>query len=237
MSMALSMRGQMPSATSRVPSGFLKIMPSENVSFWTHAAGAVLAFIGSMFLLSYTKAGVVATLVSMAYTFAICWMFSASAIYHAKKRAEGETSVWRKFDHCAIFFMIAGAYTPLSYYWLSGSMRFGIILAQWIVVALGVVFKLFWLRAPRWLYTSIYLLMGWMAVIPIADLWHNMGPLLFSFVIGGGVVYSIGALFYVTKKPTIVPGYFGFHEIFHVLVAAALQYAAIFLTVKGFAGA
>ena len=131
--------------------------------------------------------------------------------------------------------MIAGTYTPLCYYTLSGSMRTGIIAAQWGLVVLGGIFKFVYLKAPRWLYTSIYILMGWMAVIPMRDLVHSMSTLSFIFLVSGGVVYTVGAVIYAKKNPNPFPGVFGFHEIFHLLIviAAGLQFASVFLVVSG----
>ena len=226
----------MPSATSRVASGFLKIMPSENVSFWTHAASGG-AGVHGINVPSSVRQGRGRRHAGF-HGVHVRYLLDAlgHAIYHAEKRAEGGTSVWRKFESLRhLLYDSPGAYTPLSYYWLSAVCSLEPLVRSF-VVALGVVFKLFWLRAPRWLYTSIYAVYGLDGCYSESlILWHKTGPLLFSFVVGGCVVYSIGALFYVTKKRCQS---IRFHEIFHVLnVAAALQYAAIFLTVKGFAGA
>ena len=210
------------------------VMRCEKVSFYSHLAGAVIGLAGGITMLCLTPGGTIERFVSLVYALAVCWLFSASAIYHAQKREENSMNIWRKFDHFAIFFMIAGTYTPLCYYTLTGPMREGIIIAQWSLVVLGVIFKLFYMRAPRWLYTSIYILMGWMAVIPIRDLFLAMSLLEFSLLFGGGVVYTIGAVIYAKKSPNPFPGIFGFHEIFHLLivVAAALQFGCVFMVVS-----
>ena len=210
------------------------VMRCEKISFYSHLAGALLGLAGGITLLCLTPGGTMERFVSLVYAFSVCWLFTASAVYHAQKREENSMNIWRKFDHFAIFFMIAGTYTPLCYYLLTGPMRSGIIIAQWSLVILGVVFKLFFMHAPRWLYTSIYILMGWMALIPIKQLFRAMDPLAFTFLFAGGVVYTVGAVIYARKSPNPFPGIFGFHEIFHLLIvaAAALQFSCIFMVVS-----
>ncbi|MGL4368523.1 MAG: PAQR family membrane homeostasis protein TrhA, partial [Spirochaetota bacterium] len=184
------------------------ILRKEKVSFYSHLSGAVLSIAGGMFLLSAAGPVRADRIIVLVYVLSVCWLFCASSIYHAQKKVENGTNIWRKFDHFAIFFMIAGTYTPLCYYYLSGSMRWWIIGTQWTLVALGIVFKIFFLNAPRRLYTIIYLLMGWMALIPIKDLFLNMPASAFAFLVGGGVIYTAGAVIYARKKPDPYPGFF-----------------------------
>jgi hemolysin III len=160
---------------------------------------------------------------------AVICLFSFSATYHALKRHEGGTSVWRKLDHIAIFIMIAGSYTPLVYIYLDGAWRTLMIIVPWTVVAIGIVYKLFWIRAPRVLSPILYLGMGWLALAPMRELWISMPRIAFWGMVAGGVSYSIGAVIYALKRPNPVPGVFGFHEIFHVwiLVGAALHFAVV----------
>jgi hemolysin III len=211
----------------------LFIMKSEKISFYSHVLGAILALAGGVVLVGFTPEKSWERFVVIVYIFSVCWLFCASSIYHAQKRTESSMNIWRKFDHFAIFFMIAGTYTPLCYYTLTGPMRTGIIIAQWSLVACGILFKLFYMRAPRWLYTAIYVLMGWMAVIPMRDLIHSMSALSFCLLMGGGVVYTVGAVIYAKKRPNPFPGIFGFHEIFHVLIviAAVLHFGSVFVVV------
>jgi hemolysin III len=94
-------------------------------------------------------------------------LFSFSSLYHATKKQEDATNIWRKLDHIAIFFMIAGTYTPVCYMFLTGAWRWGMIIACWSFVAAGILLKVFFIRAPRVFSTVLYLLMGWLAVIPL----------------------------------------------------------------------
>jgi hemolysin III len=131
--------------------------------------------------------------------------------------------------------MIAGTYTPICYIYLDGWWRWGIIGAQWLLVILGLVFKLVYIHGPRWLTTVIYILMGWMLLIPLNQLLASMPLNSLLLLLGGGVAYTLGAVFYAIKKPNPVPGVFGFHEIFHLLViaGAASHYLVVYYAITG----
>lgn len=171
---------------------------------------------------------------SVIYGVSAVFLFGASALYHAQKVEEGGTSIWRKLDHLAIFFMIAGSYTPICWVYLQGGWRWSILGVQWGMALLGTVFKLFVIRTPRYVTVGIYLIMGWVVVIPMHRLYCTMDPATLGLFVWGGVAYTVGAVTYATKRPDPQPGVFGFHEIWHlwVLVAAFLHLAAIYRTVS-----
>jgi hemolysin III len=173
--------------------------------------------------------------VSLVYGLAVSGLFTFSALYHATKRAENAANVWRKLDHIAIFFMIAGSYTPLCYIYLDGAWRISMILVSWGCVIAGILLKVFFIKAPRILSTGLYLLMGWLAVIPLRELWVNMPRASFFLIVAGGLSYSIGAIIYALKRPNPIPGVFGFHEIFHVMIlaGAALHYIPVYTAIAG----
>lgn len=125
--------------------------------------------------------------------------------------------------------MIAGTYTPLAYHYLEGAWFWSIIIIQWGLVIAGLFFKFFYLRAPRYLSVSIYLIMGWMVVIFLSQLWPLASTQEIVLLLLGGISYSAGAAIYAVKKPNPFPGVFGFHEIFHILIllGAALHYLVI----------
>jgi hemolysin III len=214
----------------------ISIRQSEKVSAYSHFFGAAASVIGLIILLFATWGRWDYFCVSLVYGLGAICMFLASGIYHAQKQEENAINIWRKLDHVDIFIMIAGTYTPLSYAYLEGAWFWSIICMQWACVLAGLFFKVFYLRAPRIISPIIYLLMGWMAVIPINILWHNMSSLSFWLLIGGGVAYSAGAVIYALKKPNPVPGIFGFHEIFHmfILLGAVLHYFMIYIAVTQF---
>ncbi|MCL2679809.1 MAG: hemolysin III family protein [Dehalococcoidia bacterium] len=212
-----------------------KINRSESVSFYTHIIGAFAAVIGMIVLIARAGGDAGLIIVSLIYGLAMCGMFSFSTLYHATKRAENTAGVWRKLDHIAIFFMIAGSYTPLCYIYLSGAWRWSILSVSWAFVIAGLLLKIFFIRAPRWASTVLYLMMGWLAVVPLRELWIAMPRSSFFLLLGGGLVYSLGALIYIIKRPDPRPGVFGFHEIFHVLIltAAVMHYIPMYVGVGG----
>lgn len=191
---------------------------SEKISAYSHALTIPVMMLGTIFLLIISYGDITAQLVSLVYGLSGVFLFSASFLYHAKKLIENSNSVWRKLDHIAIFFLIAGTYTPLCFLYLDGKMKWGILIAQWALVLSGTVFKLFFINAPRIIGTSIYLMMGWLLLIPTTTLMKTMPPLAQLFLIAGGAFYTVGAVIYALKKPNPRPGFFGFHEIFHIFI-------------------
>ncbi|MGI2335988.1 MAG: PAQR family membrane homeostasis protein TrhA [Dehalogenimonas sp.] len=202
---------------------------TERFSHYSHLGGAIVAIIGLLALLVLTWGRWDYMLVTLIYGLSVTTLFSFSAVYHALKKRDNEISIWRKLDHIAIFIMIAGSYTPLVYFYLEGAWRWGMIIAPWSIVLAGVFLKLFWLQAPRVLSPILYLGIGWLALIPLRELWLGMPWWAFWGLVAGGVAYSIGAVIYAVKRPNPVPGIFGFHEIFHVwiLIGAAIHFAVV----------
>ena len=121
-------------------------------------------------------------------------------------------------DHLAIFFMIAGTYTPMSFMFLNGRMMISIIAAQWILAALGLIFKLYFINAPRYLSTALYLAMGWIVLIPLKYFWEALPGYIILYTALGAIAFTLGGIVYATKRPACRPGIFGFHEIFHILI-------------------
>jgi hemolysin III len=134
----------------------------------------------------------------------------------------------RRLDHSMIFVVIAGTYTPFALIALRGALAGALLIAVWAGAAAGIVLTLAWIDAPEWLVALLYVLLGWVGAVALPTLVAlGAGPA--ALVAAGGVLYTVGAVVYVRKRPDPVPAVFGYHEIFHVLViaAAALQYAAI----------
>lgn len=196
----------------------MKIPDREKISAYTHGGTVPLMIAGTIALLFISAENLAAQIVSLIYGLSGIFLFSASFLYHSKKNSENDKSFWRKLDHTAIFFLIAGTYTPVTYFYLEGKMKWGILIAQWSLVITGTVFKLFFINAPRVIGTVIYLLMGWIVVIPISTLVQTMPATALFFLAAGGMSYTIGAVIYMMKKPNPLPYFFGFHEIFHILI-------------------
>ena len=202
----------------RAQGEYMNIPHTEKISAYTHGGTVPVMIIGTIILLILSAGNTAAQIVSLIYGLSGVFLFSASFLYHSKKVIENDTSFWRKLDHTAIFFLIAGTYTPMCFLYLEGKMMWGILIAQWGLVLSGTIFKLFFVDAPRIIGTMIYLLMGWIVVIPISTLIQTMPHTGLILLASGGISYTVGAIIYALKKPNPVPDFFGFHEIFHIFI-------------------
>ncbi|MDD5168654.1 MAG: hemolysin III family protein [Syntrophales bacterium] len=209
----------------------MPIRAQESFNFYSHLAGVIGAVIGTVFLTLVASYSTSALITALIYGISVIFLFSASSIYHALKKEENEVSFWRKMDRLAIFCMIAGTYTPICYLYLDGAWRWTMMTIQWGLVGFGLVSQLFFPRAPRVFYAVIYLIMGWIAIIPIKQMLANMTPMQEFLLFAGGLFFTLGGLIYATKKPRLVPGVFSFHELFHimVLIGGGFHYAMIYI--------
>ncbi len=205
------------------------MLETEKFSVWSHVLGVCISILGLIILIITNLGNSTALILSLIYGFSLIFLFSASSLYHTHKKEEKEQSMWRKIDHIAIFCLIAGTYTPFAYVFLEGYLQWLIIGAQWIIVVIGGVFKLFFMNLPKWADVLIYVLMGWMIILPINQL-LNIVPLnIFLLILFGGIFYTIGALIYASKI-TLISSKINTHDIFHVfiLIAAFLHYLGVF---------
>ncbi|MGM0410731.1 MAG: PAQR family membrane homeostasis protein TrhA [Bacillota bacterium] len=207
------------------------IKKEEEISFYSHLIG-VIFFIFVTFFLTYTAKNLSLKILSLVYGLSAVILFSASSLYHKNKKYEDEKSIWRKLDHIAIFIMIAGTYTPISFIYLEGYWKWSIMTIQWALVLGGIFFKFFYINAPRILYTIIYISMGWMGILPIHKFIKAMPKESLFLMIAGGISYTVGAVFYIFKKPEFT-NRFGFHEIFHIfiLLGAIFHFFMVYIAV------
>jgi hemolysin III len=135
----------------------------------------------------------------------------------------------RRLDHSMIFLLIAGTYTPFAVLVLNGPLATAILIVVWAAALGGIVLKLAWIDAPKWLVALIYVAIGWVALAAFPQLLDKLGVTATAMVAAGGLLYTVGAIVYARKRPDPSPTVFGYHEIFHALVilAAALQYAVV----------
>ncbi len=171
-----------------------------------------------------------ATFAAAVYAASVAGLFGASALYHRIDWASLSARRWmRRLDHSMIFLLIAGTYTPFALLSLDGPVATAILIAVWSGALAGVVLKLFWIDAPKWLVAVIYVILGWVAVAAFPQLLTGIGVTATAMVAVGGVLYTIGAVVYARGRPDPAPTVFGYHEVFHALViaAAALQFAVV----------
>lgn len=160
-------------------------------------------------------------------------LFATSAMYHRGNWSAQTTAWFRRADHANIFLLIAGTYTPIAVQILDRSQAFLTLSIIWAGAILGILVKTFWPAAPRWFSVVLYILLGWGAAMDIPSYWAA-SPAVLLLVLGGGLFYSIGAVFYATKRPNPVPTVFGFHELFHActVLAFACHWIAVLLVVR-----
>ena len=155
------------------------------------------------------------------FTLTAVSLFTCSAIYHRVPWSPAAKAVWRRIDHANIPLLIAGTYTPFSIYLLEKEQAVLLLSIVWGGALLSGIFRVFWLTAPRWLYVPIYLGLGWAAFFYFPDFYSSGGLLVFVLIALGGVLYSVGAIIYAVKRPNFSINWFGFHELFHAMTAAA----------------
>jgi hemolysin III len=194
---------------------------------WFHLGATPVVIIASLVLFILSKESL--KFAVAIYSVTAILLFSVSAIYHRVPWSPSKKKIWRRFDHANINLLIAGSYTPFAVTLLEGRDRTILLSVVWIGAAAGVAMRIFWLGAPRWLYVANYLLLGWVAVAYMPQLYRAGGLWVLLPVIIGGLFYSVGAIFYALKRPGREAKYFGFHELFHIFVLAAWisQYVAI----------
>jgi hemolysin III len=171
-----------------------------------------------------------ATFAALVYALSVVTLFATSATYHRVNWRRPNARRWmRRLDHSAIFLLIAGSYTPFALLALDGTLADVTLVIVWSGALGGILLKILWIDAPNWVVALIYVGLGWVAVPAAPGMVSAIGITASSMVGVGGVLYTIGAVVYVSRRPDPVPTGFGYHEVFHVLVivAAALQYAVI----------
>jgi hemolysin III len=197
---------------------------------WLHAGMFPAVLAAGIFLtaLADSTRGRIACAV---YTLTACLLFGVSALYHRGNWGPRANAVLRRLDHANIFLIIAGTYTPLTILLLPEGPGTALLWGVWAAALLGIAFRVFWVGAPRWLYTPCYIAMGWAAVFYLPDFMREGGIAVLVCVIVGGLLYSAGGVVYGIKRPNPSPRWFGFHEVFHsfTLAAFVVHYVGISL--------
>ena len=193
----------------------------EPANALTHLAGAVLALVGAIALVVASDGEPWRTAAFAVYGTSLVVLYIASTLLHSLKVSPRAERALRIFDHAAIYGLIAGSYTPITLVTLqqdSAVWAWTLFGVAWGFALVGIVSKVLWLKAPRWLSTGLYLLMGWLAVIAIVPLVRAFPVGALVWLAAGGLFYTVGAVVYATKRPDPAPEVFGYHALWHLFV-------------------
>jgi hemolysin III len=186
---------------------------------WIHAATFPIAIVAGIVLIVLAN-GTAAKWSSAIFLATSMLLFGTSALYHRFDWSTRAKAVLKRIDHANIFLLIAGTYTPIAVLALPPEKATLLLSLVWGGALLGILFRVFWVGAPRWLYVALYIVLGWAAVMYIVDLFAA-NAVMMTLVLVGGLLYTFGAVVYALKRPNPWPGHFGFHEIFHVCTVLA----------------
>jgi hemolysin III len=206
----------------------------DPISGLTHLGAAIISLVG-LVVLAIIGWGDAAKLTSaLVYGIALTLMFAASATYHMVVAKPKTIEILRKIDHAAIYLLIAGTYTPFCINAFHGFWKWGLLTVIWGLALLGVIIKVFIIRVPRWVNAGVYLVMGWMVVSATGEMLRTLSPQTILWLIIGGIIYTAGAVVYITKKLDFFPDFFGFHEVWHIFVilAAVAHYISVLSCIK-----
>jgi hemolysin III len=216
---------RLDSLAGQVAEGLAEIKP--RLRGWLHLASAPLTLAAGVVLVALSPTATT-RLGSAVYAASSVLLFTVSAVYHRGRWSPRVGAVLQRFDHANIFLLIAGTYTPFSLLLLRGTDRVVMLSVVWGGALLGVGFRVLWLGAPRWLYTPIYIALGWAAVFFLPQLAAGserlgvtLGAVVLTLVLLGGALYTLGGVVYGFKRPDPWPRWFGFHEVFHTLTILA----------------
>jgi len=196
---------------------------------WIHAGTFPVTVVAGIVLLIVAD-GPAAKWSSAVFVLSSMLLFGNSALYHRFTWKPRTRIMLKRIDHANIFLLIAGSYTPITVLALPPEKSTLLLAIVWSGAVLGIAFRVFWIHAPRWLYVPLYLLLGYGALIFIAD-FFAANAVMMTLILIGGLCYTVGAVIYALKKPNPFPGVFGFHEIFHTLTVVAFLCHFVAITI------
>ncbi len=201
---------------------------------WLHFGAAPLAFVLGLLLMVVTPTAGLRAAVAV-YVLTTVLLFGVSAAYHLGAGSARVNEFLHKLDHANIYLFIAGSYTPFAAALPSAALRWTILALVWGIALVGLIVRVAWTAAPRWLVTGSYLALGWVAIFFLPAFYRDLGGATVALLAIGGVLYSIGGVVYARRKPNPHPEWFGFHELFHAFTIAAylVQYVAVAMVVTG----
>lgn len=208
----------------------------EPINGLTHLAGAILAFIALIAMIvkvASQNPNAIDTIAVIIFGISMILLYATSATYHMVISSDRVINFLQRLDHSMIFVLIAGSYTPFCLIALNGWSGWVLFFVIVAIAICGVTFKMAWFNCPRILSTSIYIIMGWLAIFLFKPLLASLSTMGLGLLIGGGILYTIGGLIYAMKPNFLQFKYLGFHEIFHIfiLLGSLCHFLCIYLFV------
>lgn len=203
---------------------------------WLHLASAPLILAAGIVLVALAPSA--STRIGCAiYALSAVLLFTVSAVFHRGRWSPRVEAVLRRLDHANIFLLIAGSYTPFTLLLLEGRERTILLSVVWVTAAAGTLMRVFWLSAPRWLYTAVYLGLGWAAVFYFPSFVAAASTVVLVLMVLGGVLYTAGGVVYGLRRPNPSPRWFGFHEVFHAFTIAAFAVHYVGISIAAYTSA
>ena len=192
---------------------------SDPISSWTHLCGAFFFLLASVPLVRRGRGNIGRVSALVIYSFSLVFLFSMSGTFHLLEHAGDARAVLQRLDHAGIWVLIAGTFTPMHVILFRGAWRWLILLIVWLIAIDGLVFEVVFFKSfPEWLALSFFLGLGWMGSLTGYKFRKSYFGESYFWLVGGGVAYSVGAVFDFLRWPVLIDGYLGPHEIFHVFV-------------------
>jgi hemolysin III len=198
-------------------------------SCYSHLLGAALAVAGLVVLVTISHDDPWRVVGFSIYGASLIILYLASTVYHWLLVPIAQRKWLNRVDHVAIFLLIAGTYTPVCIVTLRGGWGWTMFGIVWTAAVAGTILKLGFRSLPRWVSASIYVAMGWAAVVAVVPLVRAFPPSALAWLLAGGLFYTAGAVVYATRRPNPYPRVFGFHEIFHMFVLAGSAAHFVFM--------
>lgn len=198
----------------------MRIRIKEPMNTLTHFIPFLAGWVGLVFLILLSRNNLSKLITMSIFGLSVIALYGASSLYHAVRTTPRKELALRKIDHMSIYILIAGSYTPVFYFGLSGGWRWAMLISVWALAIIGIVLKIWFMNAPRYVSTAFYVSLGWIALVPIVQLVHNLPLGALLMMVAGGVMYTLGAIVYAAKIFRIPRIHLGFHEIFHLFVVA-----------------
>lgn len=218
---------------------FLLKLAREPMSALTHFIaflGALFGLLALVYISVYPEVKLLNIITFSIFGLGMMLVYAASTIYHTLYLSQEGIKKLKKLDHMMIFVFIASTYTPICLIALKGFIGWSLLGIIWALAIIGILIKIFWIHAPRWFSSVIYVVAGWIALIYLMPIIHTLGTAGSLWLFIGGGFYTMGAVVYAVGKPDPLPGFFGFHEVFHIfiMVGSAMHFWLMFEYISKF---